>query len=163
MRTLWAPWRIKYVEVKQPEGCIFCDKPAETEDEANLILYRDRLAFIILNAFPYNNGHVMVAPYRHVANLQDLSDEEKLQIMQLTGLAQDVISSALHPDGFNVGINLGKSAGAGIANHIHAHVVPRWIGDTNFMPVIAETRVIPEALSATYSKLKQELERRGQK
>ena len=162
MKTLWAPWRISYVEVKQPESCIFCGKSAESDDEINLILYRDSLAFIILNAFPYNNGHLMIAPYRHVATLADLTDEEKLQIMQLADKAIILLSRAMSPDGFNVGINLGKTAGAGIADHIHLHVVPRWNGDTNFMPVVADTKVLPEALAATYKKLKDVLERENQ-
>lgn len=159
METLWAPWRIKYVEVKKPEGCIFCDKSAADDDEENLILHRDQLGFIILNAFPYNNGHLMAAPYRHVGAIADLSDEEKLQLMQLVDLAIGVISRTMSPDGFNVGINLGRVAGAGVVDHVHIHVVPRWNGDTNFMPVIADTKVLPEALSSTYKKLKQELER----
>lgn len=160
MDVLWAPWRIEYVEVKKQEGCIFCDKSADSDDEANLILHRDSLAFIIMNAFPYNNGHIMVSPYRHVATLADLSDEEKLQIMQLAELAIDALSGAMAPDGFNAGINMGKTAGAGIADHIHFHVVPRWTGDTNFMPVVANTKVLPEALAATYRKLKEQFERK---
>jgi ATP adenylyltransferase len=160
MKILWAPWRINYVEARKPEGCIFCEKSAVSEDEENLILHRGSHGFIIMNAFPYNNGHILVAPYRHVATLADLTDDEKLQMMQLAELAVDVISHVMCPDGFNAGINMGKTAGAGIADHIHLHVVPRWNGDTNFMPVVADTKVLPEALASTYRKLKQEFDRR---
>jgi len=157
MKMLWAPWRMNYIGIKQPEGCIFCDKPAGTEDEANLIIHRGSLAFIMMNAFPYNNGHLLVAPYSHVPGLADLSDDEKLQVMQLTDFAIRLLTRAMEPHGFNVGINLGRTAGAGIAAHLHVHVVPRWEGDTNFMPVIADTKVLPEALEATYRKLKEEM------
>ena len=158
MERLWAPWRVDYITADQGKGCIFCTKPAQNRDEENLILKRGDLAFIMLNAFPYNNGHLMVAPYRHVGDISDLTDEEMLDLMRLVRFGKEVLSSAIHPDGFNIGINLGRVAGAGIADHIHVHVVPRWNGDTNFMPVIADTKVMPQALRATYAQLQEALD-----
>ena len=135
------------------EECIFCVKPRENRDEENLILKRGRYAFIVMNLYPYNNGHVMVSPYRHVASLVDLTDEESLEIMRLVVLSMKVIQRAMNPHGFNIGANIGKIAGAGIAEHVHVHVVPRWAGDTNFMTVISGTKVMPELITDTYKKL----------
>jgi ATP adenylyltransferase len=161
MDRLWAPWRIEYVAVAQPEGCIFCAKPAENRDEENLILHRSGLSFIILNAFPYNNGHLMVAPYRHVGDLDDLSDEEALEVVRLVTLGKKTLTAAFRPDGFNIGVNLGRTGGAGIVDHVHVHVVPRWDGDTNFMPVTAGTKVMPQALERTYQALRQAMAERN--
>jgi len=158
MERLWAPWRVDYISAGQEEGCIFCKKPAADRDAENLILKRGKLGFVMLNAFPYNNGHLMVAPYRHVGGICDLTDAEMLAMMKLVRLGVEVLSAAMDPDGFNIGINLGKVAGAGIADHIHVHVVPRWHGDTNFMPVVADTKVMPQALQATYEQLRKALE-----
>jgi len=158
METLWAPWRIEYILGKKPAGCIFCVKPAEDLDLQNLILYRGKYHFIIMNAFPYNNGHMMVVPYRHTSTLAGWSDEERLELMELADLGVELLKKVMKPDGFNLGINMGLVAGAGVADHIHLHIVPRWNGDTNFMPVLADTRVISEHLVATFNKLKAALD-----
>jgi len=154
MKILWAPWRIEYIRSPKHDGCIFCDFPKEGRDRERLILYRGERAFVIMNNYPYNPGHVMVAPYRHVANWEELTDEELLEIMKLTQLMIRAIKRAMNPDGFNLGVNLGRVAGAGIDSHVHLHIVPRWNGDTNFMPVIADTKVIPESLEEAYDELK---------
>jgi ATP adenylyltransferase len=157
MEDLWAPWRIDYILSKKPPGCIFCDKPAEKKDEENLILYRGRHCFVMLNAFPYNNGHMMVVPYRHTSSLAGWKPEEQQEMMQLADMCVDLLKRTMRPDGFNLGINMGLVGGAGIADHLHLHIVPRWNGDANFMPVLSDTRVISEGLAATYRKLKEEM------
>src|SRR5215212_2919597 len=154
MERLWAPWRMAYIEVAAPSGCIFCVKPGAGQDEQNWILYRGAEAFVILNAFPYNNGHLMVAPFRHTADLETLLPEEQAEIFRLTQLCVSVLRMAFQPDGYNIGMNLGKSAGAGVADHLHMHIVPRWNGDTNFMPVVADTKVLPDSLDNTFQKLR---------
>ena len=154
MEYLWAPWRIEYIKKIKEEGCIFCQKPIEKNDTANLILYRGQKNFIIMNSYPYNPGHLMIAPYRHVASLDELSDEELGEHYKMVTQSTQILTQAFKPDGFNIGMNLGRIAGAGIDKHIHSHIVPRWAGDTNFMPVIADTNVINEALAETYAKLK---------
>jgi len=159
MKTLWAPWRIEYIRSPKHGGCIFCDFPKENRDRERLILYRGRYSFIIMNNYPYNPGHVMVAPYRHVGHWEELNDEELMDMMRLTKLSVRAIKEAMHPDGFNIGVNIGEVAGAGIAGHVHVHIVPRWNGDTNFMPVISDTKVIPQALEETYDELKGVIER----
>ncbi|MFN3653560.1 MAG: HIT family protein [Armatimonadota bacterium] len=153
MERLWAPWRMAYIEVPPAQGCIFCTKPDAGDDRQQLILYRGEHCFIIMNLFPYNNGHLMVAPYRHTADLVSLSAEEQAEMMRLTRYCVRVLSEAMGPEGFNIGMNLGRTAGAGIADHLHMHVVPRWNGDTNFMPVLGETKVLPDALHGTYDKI----------
>ncbi len=158
MENLWAPWRIDYILSKKQEGCIFCDKPHENRDEDNLILYRGKCHFIIMNAFPYNNGHMMVVPYRHTATLSGWTPQEYSEFMALADLSVNLLKKTMRPDGFNLGVNMGLVAGAGVADHIHLHIVPRWNGDTNFMPVLSDTRVISEALRATYGTLKEKLE-----
>jgi ATP adenylyltransferase len=159
MERIWAPWRMAYIEnADKVEGCIFCAFPAENRDAERLILLRGERAFVILNAYPYSNGHLMVTPYRHTANLDDLTDEEMLEMMTLTRRAVNLLKAAFHPDGFNIGINMGRVAGAGIADHVHVHVVPRWNGDTNFMAVVGDVRVVPESLSSVYSRLKEQLD-----
>ena len=154
MERIWAPWRIEYIERPKEGACILCQKPGENNDEANFILYRGQNNFIILNAFPYNPGHLMVAPYRHIANLQDLTDNEIKEHLDVVKRAVKLLTEVLKPVGFNIGLNIGKVAGAGIEYHLHTHIVPRWQGDVNFMPVLSDTRVISEALAATYKKLK---------
>ena len=152
---MWAPWRLDYIEGPKPDGCIFCMKPADGDDENTYILHRAERCFVILNAFPYNNGHVMVAPFRHVPSIEQL---EAGELAELMGLAQRVLAAlrtAYGPEGFNLGINQGKVAGAGVEDHVHLHVVPRWGGDTNFMPVISSTRVLPQSLAASYAKLRE--------
>ncbi len=154
MERLFAPWRIRYIESPKHEGCIFCDFVKERRDEERLILYRGERCFVMMNNYPYNPGHVMISPYRHEGNLENLSDEELLEIMKVSSMMIRAIKNAMNPDGFNIGFNIGKVAGAGIEEHVHLHVVPRWNGDTNFMPVLADVRVIPEAVQETYKKLK---------
>ncbi len=154
MERLWAPWRLEYIVGEKEEGCIFCEFPKRGDDTKHLILHRGALVYIIMNAFPYSNGHLLVAPYRHVGDISELTDEECREIMLLARKCCQVLREAVRPDGFNLGINLGTAAGAGIADHVHMHIVPRWNGDTNFMPVLADVKVIPEALEATYAKLK---------
>jgi ATP adenylyltransferase len=146
---------MQYIEAAdKTAGCIFCDFPAEERDEQRLIVLRGETAYIILNAFPYSNGHLMITPFRHTASLDELTDAELLEMHQLTRRAVNLLKAAFHPDAFNIGMNLGRVAGAGIADHLHMHVVPRWNGDTNFMPVIADTRVIPQSLQAVYQRLR---------
>lgn len=154
MNRLWSPWRMEYIRGEKPEGCIFCTKPREANDEENLILVRGKHCFVMLNRYPYTNGHLMVVPYEHVSMPTDLAPETLLEMMQLVNISLIVLQETMHPDGFNVGMNLGASAGAGIKDHVHIHVVPRWVGDTNFMPVIGDTRVIVESLQACYENLK---------
>ncbi len=154
MKDLWSPWRIEYILQKKPDGCVFCKGCQADMDAENLILHRGEYNFVILNRYPYNNGHLMVVPYRHINMLNNLTADEQLEMMQLVSLCIEVLKDSMHPDGFNVGMNLGAPAGAGIKDHIHMHIVPRWTGDTNFMPVLADTRVIVEALDQTYARLK---------
>jgi len=155
---LWAPWRLEYIKGPKPEGCILCEKPAEGDDASVYIVHRGERCFVILNAFPYNNGHVMIAPYKHMGALEDLADETVLEMMQLTRRSIQAITAVYGPEGFNIGINQGKVAGAGVENHIHQHVVPRWGADTNFMPVIGSTRVLPQSLADSYRALREQFE-----
>ncbi len=154
MKIIWAPWRIEYIRSPKHDGCIFCDFPKENRDKERLILYRGEHCFIIMNNYPYNPGHVMIAPYRHVGKWEDLTDQELLEMMQLSQLVIKALKRTMNPHGFNMGVNLGRVAGAGIDDHVHLHIVPRWNGDTNFMPVIADTKVIPESLEEAYDELK---------
>ena len=154
MKMIWAPWRIEYIRQAKPQGCILCDKPKENNDETNKILFRGKYNFVMMNNYPYNPGHLMVVPYRHTANLEDLTAKENLELTEILTRSVKALKTALKPAGFNIGINLGKVAGAGIDDHIHAHVVPRWNGDTNFMPVCADIRVVPQAIADTYKQLK---------
>ncbi len=155
MERLWTPWRMIYLkgEGEAPQGCIFCLK-INGSDEAEHILLRGRTAYITLNRYPYNNGHLMVIPYAHVPSLEDLDDPTMLEMMRLIALSLRVLRQAYRPEGFNIGANIGRPAGAGVADHVHIHVVPRWTGDTNFMPVIGNTRVLPEWLDDTYRRLR---------
>jgi ATP adenylyltransferase len=156
MHHLFATWRMDYIALPKPEGCIFCDFPAERRDEERFILHRGAECFVILNLYPYNPGHMMVVPYRHTNVYESLTDGEHADMARLTAHALRVLKRVMTPEGFNVGINLGKTAGAGVDGHLHQHIVPRWNGDNNFMPVLADTRVVPEALCAAYRKLKAE-------
>jgi len=140
--------------MEKPEGCILCQKPKQNNDALNYILHRGDNNFIILNSYPYNPGHLMVAPYRHVASLEGLTEEERHEHFEIVSRSIKVLRQIFNPGGFNIGMNLGKAAGAGIDDHFHTHIVPRWQGDTNFMPVLSDVRVIPEALAETYQKLK---------
>ncbi|MET0559118.1 MAG: HIT domain-containing protein [Solirubrobacterales bacterium] len=154
---IWAPWRLAYVKdasKDNEEECIFCAKPAAEDDEANLIVHRGESAFVILNLFPYTNGHLMVAPYAHVGRLQEMPAETLAEMMALAQRAMDRLESTYQPHGYNVGFNQGRVAGAGVEHHIHMHVVPRWAGDNNFMPVIADTKVMPQSIEESYAALK---------
>ena len=153
MKVLWAPWRMGYILSDKTQGCIFCGLPKEDRDRENLILYRGSHNFVIMNRFPYNNGHIMVVPYLHVSSPDGLSDEASLDFMKVTQHAMRSIKKAFMPEGFNMGINVGKIAGAGMEEHVHLHMVPRWAGDTSFMTVFDEIRVIPEHILETYDKL----------
>ena len=153
MRQLWAPWRLEYIQAadEQP-GCVFC-RAAEEDDEAGLVVHRGERAFVLLNKYPYASGHLMVAPFRHEADFGSLSGEEAVEIHRLASSALGTLAETMHPHGFNLGWNLGRIAGAGVVDHVHLHVVPRWAGDTNFMPVLADVKVMPEALDETRRRL----------
>jgi ATP adenylyltransferase len=154
MDTLWSPWRMKYItNYENPGKCIFCAFPEMQDGPENLIVRREKLAFVILNRFPYTTGHVMVVPFDHQSSLDALSAETRFEMMELVNQTIKVMRKVYKPQGFNVGINLGSAAGAGIAEHVHIHIVPRWVGDTNFMSTVGETRVLPEDLESTYTKL----------
>jgi len=154
MKILWAPWRFEYIESEKPKYCILCKAYNDQDDKQNLVLWRGKHTFIIMNRYPYNSGHLMVAPIRHVSNLDDLTNEEMLEIAKAIKLSLNALKKAMGPHGFNIGMNIGRAAGAGIEEHIHVHIVPRWIGDSNYMPIISNTKVMPEYLSQTYDKLK---------
>ncbi|MFH1679659.1 MAG: HIT domain-containing protein [Candidatus Eisenbacteria bacterium] len=156
MDRLWATWRMPYIESLKEKsgGCIFCEKPSEGGDEEVYVLLRRPKSFVILNTFPYNPGHVMIAPYRHVRSFSALDGEERSEIMELLALCETVLEDVLHPNGMNIGVNLGKAAGAGVPGHIHVHLVPRWQGDANYMPVLGNTKVLPEGLRETYARLR---------
>jgi ATP adenylyltransferase len=156
LQRLWATWRMKYITSigKETESCVFCEITRAEDGPENLIVHRGRTCYVVLNLYPYNNGHAMVIPLRHASSLAELNDEEKLEMMQLADLLQRALVLTLEPQGFNLGMNLGRVAGAGIPGHLHLHVVPRWLGDTNFMPVTAETKVMPEKLEDTYLKVR---------
>lgn len=156
MDRLYTPWRWDYIVNPKPTDCPFCDYLAQNpaHDAENNILLRGQNAFIVLNRFPYSNGHIMVLPNRHVSMLEDLSESCLAEVMRLTTYCTNILSRAYHAHGFNVGINLGKAAGAGMEAHLHVHIVPRWEGDTNFMPVIGKTRTLPEVLDDTYRRLR---------
>ena len=160
MEKLWTPWRMAYVGGAKTEGCIFCDKPAAEDDRANLILHRGAHAYVIMNLFPYNTGHVMIVPYAHAAALPPLAAEALTEMMALLPWTTAILAQVLRPDGFNVGLNIGAVAGAGVAEHLHLHVVPRWTGDANFMPILAHTTVMPELIPVTWAKLRGEGARR---
>jgi ATP adenylyltransferase len=155
MDRLWSPWRYTYVKSAGPEvACIFCAKAAEQKDEENFILFRGEYNFVLLNIFPYTSGHLMIAPYSHVATLEQAEPAATAELMMLTRNAEIAIRRAYQPSGLNIGMNIGSAAGAGVAGHIHMHVLPRWQGDANFMTTVAETRVLPEDLTATYARLR---------
>ncbi|MEE9166101.1 MAG: HIT domain-containing protein, partial [Candidatus Neomarinimicrobiota bacterium] len=159
MKTLWAPWRIEYVRSPEHEGCIFCEKPKKGDDRDMLILYRGEHSFVIMNLYPYNNAHLMFAPYEHQSDPTQLSTDTKMEIMTLLDHAMEIVRKKLRAEGFNFGLNVGKAAGAGIEEHVHYHLVPRWVGDTNFMPVIGHTKTVVEGLKETYDSLKPEFDK----
>jgi ATP adenylyltransferase len=150
---LWAPWRLEYIRsADEQPGCVFC-RAAASDDETGLVVHRGERAFVVLNKYPYASGHLMVAPYRHVGELGGLSDEEALELHRLASTAVAVLAQTMQPQGYNLGWNLGRIAGAGVVDHVHEHVVPRWAGDTNFMPVLADVKVMPEHLDETRRRL----------
>ena len=158
--VIWAPWRSKYIrevssakKQNREQRCIFCEAVKKDDNEA-LILYRGKSCYVMMNLYPYNTGHIMIIPYNHVPSIEYLSSSELLEMMQLVKISIKIIKQALNPDGFNIGINLGRAAGAGIEEHVHMHVVPRWVGDANFMPIIAGVKVLPQDVQETYKILK---------
>ncbi len=162
MERLWSPWRSKYIESFSKENgkekvCVFCEKLSGNHDEENLVVSRSELSAIIMNIYPYNSGHLMIVPFAHKSSFEELTDEENSDVMSQSRLAIRLLRVASHPDGFNFGANFGRVSGAGIDEHIHFHIVPRWNGDSNFMPVLADAKVISEGLQDTFRKLTEAL------
>jgi len=153
MKNLWAPWRIQYILSEKPKGCFFCQAPKKGQDREVFILYRARHTYVIMNIYPYNNGHLMVVPYEHRPGLEGLPDAALAELMSITRYSLRCLREAMNPDGFNIGINIGTVAGAGLKEHLHVHIVPRWNGDTSFMAVLDEVRVIPQHIRETYELL----------
>ncbi|MBA3037515.1 MAG: HIT domain-containing protein [Desulfobacterium sp.] len=151
MKTVWAPWRIEYILGNKSEGCVFCNALSKNDD---LTLFKGNLTMVVMNKFPYINGHLLVAPVRHISALDELEKKEKADLLELVDKSIGILKLVMKPDGFNVGLNLGKVAGAGIEEHLHFHIVPRWIGDINALTVFADIRVIPEHIKSTYNNLK---------
>ncbi len=158
MKHLWSPWRLEYLTAPMADGCIFCHAAESESDRENLVLLRGERAFLILNRFPYNNGHFMAVPYDHVPSLEDLDAPTLTEMMLLLNRGMAALRAVMRPDGFNIGANLGTCAGAGIEYHVHIHAVPRWTGDTNFMPIIGDMRVVPQTWQQTYDQLRAALE-----
>lgn len=160
MNHLWSPWRMEYIENSSKEaGCVFCNAQARPDSAENLIAYRGERAYVILNRYPYTSGHLMVNPYMHVATLEELDPQTRAEMMELTSQCTAVLTAIYKPQGFNVGINMGEVAGAGVLGHVHIHIVPRWKGDTNFMSTVSETRVLPEALEVTFERVRNEFQK----
>lgn len=159
MKNLWAPWRKEFILGKKEKGCIFCKRLRQKKDKENLILFRGKNSFVILNRFPYNSGHLMVSPKRHIGKLEQLRKDELFELVFLCQKAVKVMKEALKPDGLNLGMNLERSSGAGIADHLHIHIVPRWDGDTNFMPVLTDTKLISLSLEDVYRQLKNKFDK----
>ena len=154
MNHLWSPWRMKYIENhEKQEGCVFCIAQAKADSAENLIAFRGKTAYVVLNRYPYTSGHLMVVPFEHKPNLEELDLETRTEIMELTSRCMTVLRNIYKPQGFNMGANIGEAAGAGVAGHVHIHIVPRWAGDTNFMSTLGGTRVLPEALEDTYRRV----------
>lgn len=154
MEHIWAPWRMEYIESEKSGDCVLCVKSTSDDDEKNFVLYRGNLNFVMLNLYPYNPYHLMVVPYRHISQIELLTDEERHEHFDIVSRGVGILRKELKPAGFNVGINMGAVAGAGIEDHIHTHIIPRWQGDTNFVTVVSDIRVVPEALADSYCKLK---------
>ena len=153
MKYLWAPWRIKYIRSVKSKGCIMCDLPAAHKDRENYILYRGDKNFVMLNCYPYNPGHLLIAPFRHCSNLEEFTKEERVEHYEIVARCIKVLKKELTPAGFNMGANLGRVAGAGVEDHFHTHIVPRWNGDTNFVSVLGDVRVVPQSLADAYDAL----------
>lgn len=156
---IWAPWRMGYINTIKKKSCFLCYSFRSKKDEENFVVYRGNHSFVIMNIYPYNNGHLMVSPVRHIKSITSLKKEEEVEIMELIKKSVKVLKKVINPDGFNIGLNLGRTAGAGLENHIHFHIVPRWNGDTNFMPVISNTKVIPQSLQELYYILAKEFKK----
>ena len=154
MNKLWAPWRIDYIRTPKEKGCIFCNKSHDEDDRESLILYRGNESFVLMNLYPYSNGHLMISPYQHTSDTNDISSQGNEEIMWLANQSMNILTHAMNAEGFNFGANLGKAGGAGIEEHIHYHIVPRWSGDTNFMPVVGNTKVLVEGLRESWDNLK---------
>lgn len=162
LKQLWTPWRMKYVQSNNPKkGCFLCESQLAPDEPENLIVCSAKHSFAILNQYPYTSGHLMVVPNQHIGNLDELDPQTRSELMELTSQATQVLTEVYHPQGFNIGINIGESAGAGVVGHLHIHVVPRWYGDTNFMSVLGETRVIPEDLETTFRRIRETWKRFG--
>lgn len=156
LEKMWAPWRIGYIlSNKKENGCVFCNAYNTKNDKEKLVLVRSKHSFVIMNLYPYNAGHIMVVPNRHINSPELLTDKEQFDLFQMVNRSLDVIKNVMHPEGFNLGMNINRVAGAGIEDHIHIHIVPRWNGDTNFMSVVSDTKVISESIKETYKKLKE--------
>lgn len=162
MKHIWSPWRMKYIENHEiVNGCVFCNEQAKADGAENLIALRGENAYVILNRYPYTSGHLMVVPFEHKPNLEELDSKTRAEIMELTTQCMTVLRKIYNPQGFNMGANIGKAAGAGVLGHVHIHIVPRWAGDTNFMSALGETRVLPETLEDTYKRVKEAFENNG--
>jgi ATP adenylyltransferase len=162
MQHLWAPWRIGYIRGPREEGCFLCRKSQENADDANFIVLRQRTCFALLNTYPYTAGHLMVAPYKHTGGMDELAAVEMAEMMEMVRECTRLLTRILKPQGFNIGLNIGAAAGAGVLDHLHWHIVPRWVGDTNFMPVLADARVLPQSLEELYRYLKEDLTKPSQ-
>ena len=158
MNKLWAPWRMDYIQNPKEKGCVFCNKSQSLDDRINLLLYKGEESFVLMNLYPYTNGHLMISPFKHTSDTNDLSDFCNKEIMLLANRSINILKKIMGAEGFNFGANLGKAGGAGIEEHIHYHIVPRWVGDTNFMPVVGNTRVMIEGLQESWDKLKPEFD-----
>jgi ATP adenylyltransferase len=160
MEHLWSPWRMEYIEHHDKEnGCVFCQAQAMPDGAENLIAYRGKRAYVILNRYPYTSGHLMVNPFVHVSSLEELDAETRAEMMELTSQCTTILKKIYKPHGFNVGVNMGEAAGAGVLGHVHIHIVPRWKGDTNFMSTVGATRVLPEALEVTFERVRNEFQK----
>ena len=161
LERLWATWRMKYITSigEETDECVFCALPKAEDGPENLVVHRGETCYIVLNLYPYNNGHAMVVPFRHVPRLAELTDAERLELLRLASRLEVALGDGMNAEGFNLGMNLGRAGGAGIPNHLHLHFVPRWLGDTNFMPVVGQTKVLPERLSDTFEKLRAAIDR----
>ena len=159
MDRLWAPWRVEYIKAIKEEGCIFCNKSNSSNDRESLILYRGNLCIVIINLYPYNNGHLMVIPYKHESDTSKIDMETKLEILTLADKSIEILTEQMNPNGFNFGANIGEAGGAGIVDHLHYHLVPRWNGDTNFMPIIGETKIVVQSLKEIYDNLRPEFDK----
>ncbi|MBC8313471.1 MAG: HIT domain-containing protein [Candidatus Cloacimonetes bacterium] len=160
MKNLYSPWRIDYILQEKDDGCILCEKPKANDDKSHLILKRGKYSYIVMNLYPYNNAHLMIVPFRHCSHFYEYDEEEILEIGKMIQLSEKILTKVYKPDGFNIGMNLGEDAGAGITDHLHIHIVPRWKGDTNFFSTIGKTRVIPEKMEDIYQKLKNEFRKK---